>query len=203
MSMKNKFKELKEKFIAFNNTTYGMLIVVSWVVLLICLVIKLFGGNWFELWWDNEKFISFCNYVENTMWLKMSIACVISLTSTLPIISIIYNFNINKFKAKHIILYSFIIIIKSLIGWHIPLISTILDFIILLIIPFIITKNWKRILLVNVFVLAFQLISILIRNISFGLNFNNTLIETYLIQIDYYIMLILLYLYNFRRKELN
>lgn len=201
--MKNKFKELKEKFIAFNNTTYGMLIVVSWVVLLICLVIKLFGGNWFELWWDNEKFISFCNYVENTMWLKMSIACVISLTSTLPIIAIIYNININKFKTKHIILYSFIIIIKSLIGWSVPLISTILDFIILLIIPFIITKNWKRILLVNVFILALQLISILIRNISFGLNFNNTLIETYLIQVDYYIMLILLYLYNFRRKELN
>ena len=190
--MLNKFKE-------FYKNTYGMLITLSWILLIVCLIIKLFGGNWFELNSDNSKFIEFCNYVETHQALKMSIACVISVTSTFPIISSIYNFK--DFKFKHILCYSLILIIKSIIGWYIPIISTIIDFIILIIVPFIITKNWKRIIIINVFVLLFQIISIIIRNISFNFNVGNTLVETYLIQIDYYIMLCLLYFYNFKRKE--
>ena len=74
--MKEKFKLIVNKFKEFNRDTYGMLITVSWILLVICLVIKLFGGNWFELWWDNEKFIAACNYVENNTILKISISCV-------------------------------------------------------------------------------------------------------------------------------
>lgn len=197
--MKNKFKELKDNFLKFYSSPYGMLIVVSWAVLLLCLIIKLFGGNWFELWWENKNFINFCNYVETKTWLKMVIACLISLITTYPLIAIIYNKN--KFSKKGIILYVLIVVVKSIIGWYIPIISTILDVIVLIIIPFIITKNWKRILVANVFVILMQLISILLRNVSFVFNHQNTLIQNYLIQIDYYIMILLFYLYTFKRKE--
>lgn len=199
--MKNKFKELKEKFIAFNNTTYGMLIVVSWVVLLICLVIKLFGGNWFELWWDNEKFISFCNYVENTMWLKMSIACVMFCAS--GYISLCVILNEKLLSKKHLSLFLPLMIIKSILNWYLTIIPFILDIFILLGLTTIINKNFKRNIICFLLINAFQLMTIFIRNINPNFNYGNTLIQTYLYQIDYYIILLLFYLYNFKRKEIK
>ena len=200
-NMKNKFKELKEKFIVFNNTTYGMLIVVSWVVLLICLIIKLFGGNWFELWWDNEKFISFCNYVENTMWLKMSIACVIFCAS--GYISLCVILNEKLLSKKHLLLFLPLMIIKSILNWYLTIIPFILDIFILLGLTTIINKNFKRNIICFLLITSFQILSIIFRNVSFDFNIGNTLIENYLIQIDYYLMLILFYLYNFKRKEIK
>lgn len=57
--------KLIKKFKEFYNSTYGMLITVSWILLIVCLIIKLFGGNWFELNTENSNFIQFCLYVEN------------------------------------------------------------------------------------------------------------------------------------------
>ena len=200
--MKNKFKELKEKFIVFNNTTYGMLIVVSWVVLLICLVIKLFGGNWFELWWDNDKIISFCNYVEDTTWLKMSIACVIYLISTYLLVCIILNKD--KLNKKLSLIYIPLMIMKSLLNWYLVIIPFLIDLVILLIIPILYNKKWKRAIFCFIGVSLLQIVSIILRNVSFDFNIGNTLIENYLIQVDYYIIIILGYLYvkrNLKKGE--
>lgn len=206
MSMKNKFKELKEKFIAFNNTTYGMLIVVSWVVLLICLVIKLFGGNWFELWWDNEKFISFCNYVENTMWLKTTLSLIICLLSTIPIYNIILNQKIIKLKPFLVLII--LTIIKSIIGWYNSAIAFVLDIFILLVLMTLLNKSFKRSFICFIIINAFQIITLLARNFDLTItnnnfNYNSFIIQT-LFQIDYYIMILLFYLYNFnKRKEIK
>ena len=77
------FKKLKDKFLNFYHTTYGMLITVSWVVLIACLIIKLFGGNWFALESKNSKFNDFCIFVDNTQWLKMILACIIYIVTSL------------------------------------------------------------------------------------------------------------------------
>ena len=112
--MKKKFKELKDNFLKFYSSPYGMLIVVSWVVLLLCLIIKLFGGNWFELWWENENFISFCNYVETKTWLKMVIACLIYLISGYFIISVFIN---RKMNLKLMAIFYPIMIIKNVVDF--------------------------------------------------------------------------------------
>ena len=194
-------KNLWQKFKEFNNTSYGTLITVSWVVLTTCLIIKLFGGNWFELWWENEKFISFCNYVEDTQWLKMTIACCIYLFTTYPVLCIVLNKQNIGWKLN--LLFLPLMIVKSILGWYWIWTSYVLDTLIIIILPIILTKNWKKPILGNILVVLFQIITVLIRNMSMDFNVGNTVIENYLYQIDYYIMIVLFYLYNFRIKNLK
>lgn len=197
--MKNKIKNLYDKFKIFNKSTYGMFITISWILLIICLIIKLFGGNWFELWWDNKNFIDLCNYVDKHLFIKISLGCLISLITTYPLICIIYNKN--KWKAIWYLYYCLLIIPMNVLSWYNVFISTLINLLILIILPIIITKNWKRTIISNVLILFLQIFSIFIRNVSFDFNYTNTFIEQTLIQIDYYIMLLLVYLYNFKRKE--
>lgn len=201
--MKDKYKTLISKFKDFYSNPYGMLITVSWLLLIVCLIIKLFGGNWFELGSENSKFIQFCLYVDNHMWLKMILACLIYLLSGYFIISIALK---QKMNLKLICIFYPIMIIKSILNWYISIIPFILDVVILFVLPLIITKNWKRPLFCVLGVLALQIISILVRNVSFGFgqfNYGNTFIVQFLYQIDYYIMIILWYLYTFKRKEIK
>lgn len=193
--MKKLWNALRE----FYDDKYGTLIIVSWVALILCCIVKIFGGNLFELWWDNPNFIAFCEYVENTTLLKMTIACLIYLISGYFILCI--TLNIKKLSLKHILIFSPIMIFKSLISWYNTTIAFILDYVILLIIPIIITKKIKRPIIVVVLIMIFQLITIVMRNLSFDFNIGNTIIENYLIQVDYYLMILLFYLYNFKRNN--
>ena len=193
-------KTITSKFKAFYGTTYGMLIVISWVVLLICLIIKLLGGNWFELGTNNEHFISFCNYVDNTQWLKMILACIICIGSVYIIECILLNKN--KLSPKELALYLPLIVIGSISSWKFQIVSLIAQILYFIVLPLIQTKyKWKRVLFINIFVMLLQVISILFRNIgNWNFNENNFMFQT-LIQVDYYLMLILAYLYNFNEKE--
>lgn len=197
--MKNKINSLKEKFKEFNSNTYGMLITVSWIVLIICLIIKLFGGNWFELGTDNENFVAFCNYVDKTMWLKVTLACGIYLLSGYFILSVILN---KKMTLKLLALFYPLMIAKSILGWYILWLAYIIDFFIIVILPLILGKfrNWKRVIVVNLLVMAMQFITMAIRNLSIGLNATPSFLEQAIIQVDYYLMIILCFLYNFRKK---
>ena len=197
---------MKAKLKEFIKSPYGLIICISWIALIICLIIKLFGGNWFELWLKNDKFISFCGFVDNTIWLKRVLACIICVASTIPVYLIMLNNN----KPKHYVLIILIIltICKSILGWYNSTISFILDIFILLVVITIFNKKPLRNIICFVIVTIFQLITIGLRNVSFwlgGFNFGNTFIEQFLIQIDYYIMIILFYLYNFkyRNKEVK
>lgn len=179
---------------------YSLIIKVSWMALLACLVIKLLGGNWFEIKTDNQKFLSFCEWVDDNKPVKIVLACFISLLSCMPILCILIN---KERLGKYNFLFIPLVILRSIISWFIPYSSYVLDVVILLIIPLIITKfNWKRVLLCNLLVLLFQVIILLIRNlsISFGFNMNNTFVVQMIYQLDYIIMIFLFYLYNFRER---
>ena len=194
--MLNKFKE-------FYKNTYGMLITLSWILLIVCLIIKLFGGNWFELSSENIKFVEFCLYVDNNLWLKMILACVIYLISGYFILSCILN---KKLDKKLILIFFPLMILKSILNWYLSIIPFVLDLFILIGLTTIINKNIKRSVLSYLFILLLQILTLLTRNLSFGLsefNFNNTFVEQFLFQIDYYIMIILWYLYTFKRKEIK
>lgn len=185
----------------FYNDKYGMLITLSWILLIICLVIKLFGGNLFELGTDNEKFIAFCNYVDNHQWLKMILACLMFCTS--GYLSLCVSLNTNKMNVKQLIIFVPLMILKSILNWYFKIIPFILDVLTLLIIPIILTKKIIRPIICVILVLLFQIITLTIRNLNVGLNDFNSFVEQSLIQIDYYLMIILYYLYNTKkiRKE--
>ena len=199
--LKDKIKGLYNNFKDFYNDKYGMLIVVSWVVLIFCLIVKLFGGNWFELGVENEKFVAFCNYVDNTMWLKMALACLIYLFTNYFILCILINRK--KLDKKIVALFLPLMITKSLISWYVLWVSYVLDVLILVILPLIIGKKWKRVIFGNLLVMGFQLLTLAIRNISGDFTLNNIFLVQVLYQIDYYLMIILFYLYTFKKKKIK
>lgn len=194
-------KRLKERIKEFTNDTYGMLIFVSWIVLIACLVIKIFGGNWFELETENSKFIEFCTYVDETMWLKMLLACLMYILSTYPVLCIILNEK--KLSIKKSLIFLPLMIIKSIVSWYVVEISYVIDFTITLFIPMFMNKKIKRPIFCVFMVLLFQVITLLFRNIGvgFGFNINNSFLIQVLFQVDYYLMILLFYLYNFKKKE--
>lgn len=192
-------KRLKERIKEFTNDTYGMLIFVSWIVLIACLIIKIFGGNWFELGTENSKFIEFCTYVDETMWLKMTLACIISLIS--GYISLCVMLNEKRLSLKNVLIFIPLMIIKSIISWYSSIISFVLDIFIMLGLTTIRNKSFKRSILCFVIITLFQLITLFFRNISGNFTLENSFLIQALYQIDYYLMLLLFYLYNFKRKE--
>lgn len=185
-------------------TALKTLIITCWAVLVLCLVIKLLGGNWFELATENTKFIQFCEFVDNTMWLKMSLACLIYCVSGYFILCVIMN--TKKLTLIQLSIFMLLMIFKSIINWYYTTIGTITDICILTLVPLLLSKfkSWKRVLIGFALINAFQIISILIRNIGFGNFNNNTTLFSMLMQVDYYIMVALMYLYNIqllKRKE--
>jgi hypothetical protein len=202
--MKDKIKTLISKFKEFYSNPYGMLITMSWLLLIVCLIIKLFGGNWFELGSENSKFIQFCNYVETRLYLKMIIGCVIAIITTYPLYCVMLKEQ--KPKLYKIIPLMILLVIKCIISWYNSIVSFCLDIFILIILMTIFNKNFKRNLKLYIITMIFQIITLKLRDLSFGLNdfnFNNTFIEQFLYQIDYYIIIILIYLYTFKKKKEN
>ena len=193
---------MKVKIKDFIKSPYGLIILISWIALIICLIVKLFGGNWFELWLENDNFIKFCEFVDETIWLKRTLAVIICLATTIPIYIIMLNDN--KPKLYILIILIVLSITKSILGWYNSSISFIMDIVILLVVITIFNKKPLRNVICFLILNAFQLLTIGVRSISLNFNYGNTFIEQTIYQIDYFIMIILFYLYNFniKRKEI-
>lgn len=194
--------KIKENIKKFFNDKYGMLITISWIVLIVCFIIKMLGGNWFELWYDNEKFISFCNYVDKNILLKRVLACIICVATSFPIYCIMLKQQKPKWHISIILI--FLTIFKSFIGYYNSIVSFMLDIFILLILITIINKQPLRNIICFLIINAMQILTILIRNLHFGFGnftFGNTFIEQSIYQVDYYLMIELFYLYTFKNKK--
>lgn len=201
--MKNLFSKIKDKIAKERYTTsfrLKVLIAVCWVVYIACLIIKLCGGNRFEIATSNETFIALCDYIDNTLWLRMIIA-----TITYVISSYIAYLILVKRKFFNDWWVIFILVITNIINILINnvYLNIALSIIVALIIPLIRTrfKLWKHIIIGNILIFVFQLISLLTRNIGRNLN-NQSMLVSLIMQIDYYIMLIIYYLY-INRKEVK
>ena len=61
---------------------FRVLIITSWVVLIACFLIKILGGNWFEFAVENEKFVLFCEFMDNNPDLRIITNAIIYCIST-------------------------------------------------------------------------------------------------------------------------
>ena len=43
-------------------------IIISWISLALCFVIKIFGGNFFEIICENPNYKALCEYADNNFW---------------------------------------------------------------------------------------------------------------------------------------
>lgn len=180
---------------------------ICWILLAICFVMKIFGGNFFDIVCNNEKFVEFCSYVDNHLWCKIIIGSISSYISY----SLFYLALARKvwFTRKETI---FIIIsVPIFVCLRIPLESNaIITFIINAIqyfgLPFFVKRKDKciewfipRFIYGNILNFVFQLISIITKSIGIKLVTDSFLIGI-IWMIDVYIMLALYYLYSNKKK---
>jgi hypothetical protein len=173
-------------------------IIGAWVALAICFVIKLLGGNFFNIICEKENFIAFCNYADNHFWLQYIVGVLNTLISlyfyTLAILGEL------KFTVKQFI----VILATTLVGTLVKLlnnkIGSLFDIWQFIIMPSILTiKNPKRhwIVLLSIGLLfIFQLLSLIVKNLQIEFVTNNGLVISLIYSLDITIMIILYYLYS-------
>lgn len=181
---------------------YKTLITSCWVVLLCCFIVKLLGGNFFVIVCENEKFIKFCDFVEGNI-LKYILSFILYFVGTY----IYFKAVLVKLSKRQDNILTIIVsgwwLIKLLL-YKFDLLIFILDVIFMIVTPIIINHNkqyiWSDSIVGFVLNFIFQAVSIVTKSLSFSFVDDKFIIGT-IFSIDYYIMIILYYLY--RTKECN
>ena len=176
-------------------------IIICWVLLAICLVIKLFGGNFFAIVCTNENFVKFCEFVDSCFVRHILHFIMFMFSSYLLIFIVKPDF---KLKSKSN-LFSFIYLIvvwsfKKCIEFNIVVLPVflidILDFVLLFGVLFINSKSlWKSVIAVAL-LFVFTLVSTIVKNIGYGEVITASYVVDSIIMIDYYIMLVLTAFYS-------
>ena len=178
-------------------------IIVCWVALALCFIIKLFGGNFFQIICDNQTFIAICEFCDNNWWASYIIGIANTLLSTyLFVLAVVQDIKLKLWK--NIVLISTCVIGVAIKLWNTN-IGWIFDIWQMFIMPAVfIGKEWKQYwkILVGVgLLLAFQLLSLFTKNIAIGtITSTNGLVVSLIYSIDITIMLVLYFLYSYLIK---
>ena len=175
---------------------------LCWFALIGCFIVKLFGGNYFEIIANNEHIVNLCDFI-NSNFLKYIVRFIQANLSFY-----LYTCSIAKrnLKIKESILVEIFILFDVVIKYINPDIGFICDCIVMTLIPFVLSSKSNGIkigairtvfgfALINIF----QIISLIVRNLGIKVLDAPTLVEI-ILEIDYYIMLILYYLYSVKLK---
>lgn len=181
-------------------------IIVCWIALAICFGIKLFGGNLFEIICTNENFAKVCSYAENHFWAGYLISLLYSYISNyFYVLAMCGKW---KFNRTELIIFSATAVIGCAVKMLNPTAGMVFDIWQSMVMPCVFTlKRPKRhvwVLVGNVLMIAFQMISLFIRNLAFNVVITNGFLIGMIYCIDVTIMIFLYYLYtNFilQRKE--
>ena len=177
-------------------------IIISWITLALCFIVKIFGGNLFEIVCNNPNYKALCEYADSHFWLKYLIGIFSTmLCQTLYVLAILQEY---KFKKWQLITT----VLSVLVGTYIKYVSTIwglvFDIWFFIGMPILfLGKNYKKywqVLVALAMNFVFQLISLITKNISL-LNVSETYFIGLIYMIDLYIMCILYYLYRNYQKE--
>ena len=182
---------------------YQILTIMCWIIYIACLVFKICGAEWFTINCTNETFISICNYVDNTQWLKMTIAGIMSLI--LNSLMIFAMFREKFYTRKQALIFIPLIIGMSISGWYYPYVQLALNIICAVILPLILRAKFSDVFVGNILIIVFQAMSLFTKNIgNWNINETNFLVAT-ILQLDSLIMLIIYYLYanslNIKKEE--
>lgn len=172
---------------------YKVLIKSCWILLFICCAFKLFGADIFIAGTSNENFIKVCTFIEENIFIKYILYLLMNIVSSgIYFMAVLSE---KKINLKWLIPYGIYAVCKIIFN-SLDSLFMILDFIIIPGLPIIINpKIWKRSLLGTVLNLGFQFVSMFLKLDNFTMFDENTLIFL-ILNIDYYIMLVLYYLYS-------
>lgn len=182
-------------------------IIISWIVLAVCFIIKLFGGKWFDIATNNATFSKVCAFVDNHLWLQDVIAFFTSLLSTMLInLSVLQRkfFTVKQFivlLAIDIIAFVFVILGDFVQSNIFNIIGFIVSILPMCICPMILSKKVLRSILAYALYVVFQALSVVVKGLAITkVNTDSTLVAL-IFSIDVYIMLVLYYLHANLRKD--
>ena len=181
---------------------YRVLITSCWALLAICCMTKLFGANIFIAVVEEGNFKLACEFINNNIILRGICNILMNIIgSSFYYMAVLKD---KKPRLKWLIPLIAYAVIKQIFRENYSGIFFILDIIMMIGFPiFLNTKVWKTAILGFVITFIFQLLSMLLKLDNFVMFDENFLIGA-ILSIDYYIMLILYYLYsNYNDLELK
>ena len=181
-------------------------IILCWVLLAVCFVIKIFGGNFFAIVCTNEKFIKVCEFIDNSVLYYLFSYISYIITSWLLVVIVRENKKmITKGTLIYLICCSLYWCFKLLIQFNIvklPLvIYNILEYGVLYILLIIFSKKYIKSIFVIIAMVVFSILSVVTKNIGITGTIANSSLIAIIFMIDYYIMLVLCYLYSVKIKN--
>ena len=173
-------------------------IIVCWIALAICLVIKIFFGNLFEIMCSNENFIKICNYAENNYWLNYLLNCLYCFVSLFFFtLAICGKMQFEKWELIVAILTVMVGTLVKSLGFAAGVVFDVWQGIIF---PCVITiktpKRHKYVIPANVMLFVFQFVSMYIKSIYDFVVMWDEVFLGMIYSIDVLIMLALYYLYS-------
>jgi hypothetical protein len=177
------------------------MIILCWILLAVCFVVKIFGGNFFNIVCQNERFIKVCDYVDNSQTYKIIIGFVSNLLcNSLFYLSICRKIKFTRIEFVIVVICSAISVVLKV---SLRSLSVIIDIIMLFVLPFIFKRSngvkctkWfiRSMLFANFFNLLFQIISAIVKNVAVITIESKATLILLIYSIDCYIMLLLYYL---------
>lgn len=182
-------------------------IIICWVVLAVCFIIKLFGGKYFEIATSNNTFKAVCAFVDNHLWLQDIIAFCTSLLTTVWVNLAVLRkkwFSIKQFVVVlfiDIFAFAFVILGDFIKNDVISIVGFIASLLPLCVCPMILSKKVLRSIFAYVLYMLFQVLSVLVKGLAIdNINSDSTLVAL-IYGVDLYIMLILFYLHANLSKD--
>lgn len=178
-------------------------IAISWLALLVCCIIKMFGGNFFVIMCENERFIAVCEYADTHFWANYLISCLYCFVSLyFFILAVLQETKFTRFQLAVVVLT---VIIGSLVKIKSVSLGWIFDIWQMGLMPIIfLGKNFKRywrIAVAVVLLLIFQVVSMMVKDIRISTLGGKLLIDI-IFSLDVLLMEILYFAYsNFKKKE--
>ena len=180
-------------------------IVVCWIALGICFGIKLFGGNLFEIMCANENFIKVCEYADNNWWANIIISFIVCYAQLYFLI--LATCQKIKFDKLEFVVFTLTALIGTAVKVLLPSwVGIIFDLWQVVGMPLVFLrktpKKFVNVIIANILLFAFQFISMIAKNISFGI-LGDSVLEGAIYSIDVFLMIVLYYCYEnvINRKE--
>ena len=177
-------------------------IIISWITLGLCFVVKIFGGNFFEIMSDSPNYKALCEYADTHLWLKFIIGFLSSmLCQSFYVLAILQKY---KFSVKELVITTVSVFASCLVKLYSFSFGWLTDIWLFILLPILfLGKNYKKYWnapFALLLTLLFQFISLLVKNIN-TLNIGEDYFIGLIYSIDIYIMCVLYYLYRNYQKE--
>lgn len=165
------------------------MITLCWIFLFACFIIKIFGGNFFRFIGESDA----VEFIAQHWLLLTAVQFVFYTIQSYLYLNIMLKDKYNKFVISGTIL---VFITKCLTDFSsvFIVISFICEAIFLFVLPVVLGQKWYKPILFMILLLVFQSLSMFIKEVTL-LSFINADVVAFVYMIDYYIMLVLTYLY--------